>query len=306
MAMLRIGAWALALVTGCWASCALAAVQAVDDRGLTIRLERPAQRIVSLGPHVTELLFAAGGGARIVGALEYSDHPPEARRIPRMGDNRALDHERIAAARPDLVVVWWHGIAQRQVDALRRLGVPVFHSEPKDFETIATSVERLGVLLGTRPEANAQAAAFRAEMTRLRERYAARPPVSVFYQVWERPLMTLNDAHIVSAVIRLCGGRNVFADLSALAPAVSREAVLQRDPEVLLASDAGATPDSSGTPSGLQALAVWKGFPQMTAVARGNLFAVDGDRLNRGTPRVAQAADTICQALETARARRPR
>ncbi len=283
------------------ANAAQAAVSVVDDAGQTVTLAQPARRIVSLAPHVTELLFAAGGGERIVGTVSYSDYPPQARDIPRVGDNKALDLERIAAMKPDLVVVWRHGNAQRQTDRLRALGIPLFYSEPRKLETIPDELEKLGVLLGTGPVAKRAADDFRQRVDALRKTYAARPPVTVFYQVWQQPLMTLNGQHLVSDLLTLCGGRNLFANETPLVATVSEEAVVAGNPEVMLTAGMGATP----TDKPLADFAMWARWKQMTAVARGNLFTIDGDLVNRAGPRVVQAAELICKDLETARARRP-
>lgn len=275
-------------------------VSVVDDHGHTVTLPAPARRIVSIAPHVTELLFAAGGGERIVGAVEFSDYPPEARAIRRVGDNKALDLEAIAALKPDLVVVWRHGNAQRQLDKLRGLGIPMYQSEPKRLEHIGPALERLGRLMGTEAVARDEARAFDAGLAALRAGYAQRSPVRTFYQVWRSPLMTLNDTHMVSDVIRLCGGVNVFGDLQALVPTLDEEAVLQADPEVILTAAMGATP--SRRP--LDDLQGWKRFGRLQAVARGNLYAIDGDLLNRPTPRLLHGAQRVCQVLDEARGKR--
>ena len=225
---------------------AQAAITVTDDTGATVTLAAPAQRVISLAPHVTELLYAAGGGAKMVGAVSYSDYPPEAKQLPRVGDNKALDLERIVALKPDLIVVWRHGNAQRQLDRLRELHVPLFFSEPHHLDDVAVSLTKLGQLLGTSPTADAAAAAYRPDIARLRTQYANRPPVSVFYQVWDQPLMTLNGEHMVSDVIALCGGRNVFAKLEPLVPTVSTEAVLAANPEAIVTAAPGATqPDTT-------------------------------------------------------------
>jgi iron complex transport system substrate-binding protein len=287
------------------AAALLAPVQAqpvsvVDDQGRTVTLPAPARRIVSVAPHVTELLFAAGGGERIVGAVEFSDYPPQARTVRRVGDNKALDLEAIAALKPDLVVVWRHGNAQRQLDKLRGLGIPMYQSEPKRLEDIGPALERLGRLMGTEAVARHEAQAFEAGLSGLRTQYARRSPVRVFYQVWRSPLMTLNGTHMVSDVIRLCGGVNVFGDLQALVPTLDEEAVLQADPEVILTAAMGATPSKRP----LDDLQGWKRFGRLQAVARGNLYAIDGDLLNRPTPRLLQGAQRVCQVLDEARGKR--
>ncbi|TCW81895.1 cobalamin-binding protein [Burkholderia sp. SRS-46] len=283
------------------AATARADVSTRDDAGNTVTLPAPAQRVISLAPHVTELIYAAGGGAKLVGAVAYSDYPPAAKAVPRVGDNKALDLERIAALKPDLIVVWRHGNAERQTDALRALHIPLFFSEPKHLDDIATSLGRLGTLLGTQPAADAAAAAFTRDVAALRARYAARPPVTLFFQVWDRPLMTLNGTHLIDDVIALCGGRNVFAQLKPLVPTVTDEAVLAANPEAIVTTRAGATPSHEPLPS----LARWRAWPALTAVARDNLFAIDGDLLTRASPRIAQGAAALCADLDIARSRRP-
>ncbi|MCG5261431.1 cobalamin-binding protein [Cupriavidus gilardii] len=294
-------AWFAALIATVLPTRAQAAVTVVDDAGQTITLAHPARRIVSLAPHVTEMLFAAGGGDRIVGTVNYSDYPPEARAIPRVGDNKALDLERIAALKPDLIVVWRHGNAQKQAERLRALGLPLFHSEPRRLAAVPDNIEKLGVLLGTGPTAHAAAERLRARIAALGKTHAARPPVSVFYQVWQQPLMTLNGQHMVSDMLALCGGRNVFADETPLVPTISVEAVIARNPEAMITASMGATPADRP----LADFAQWQRWQQLTAVARGNLFTIDGDLINRAGPRAIDAAEILCRQLEVARSRRP-
>jgi iron complex transport system substrate-binding protein len=277
------------------ASCLIAlqahaAITVTDDTGATVTLPAAAQRVISLAPHVTELLYAAGGGAKMVGAVSYSDYPPAAKQLPRVGDNKALDLERIVALKPDLIVVWRHGNAQRELDRLRELHIPLYFSEPHRLDDVAVSLTKLGQLLGTSPTADAAAAAYRQNIARLRAQYAQRPPVSVFYQVWDKPLMTLNGEHMISDVIALCGGRNVFAALQPLVPTVSTEAVLAANPEA---------PDTT-----LPQLGTWRAWPGLSAVANHNLFAIDGDLINRPAPRIAQGAQQLCEDLEIARSHR--
>jgi iron complex transport system substrate-binding protein len=277
-----------------------AAINVVDDTGAQVTLAQPAQRVVSLAPHVTEMIYAAGGGAKLVGAVTYSDYPPEAKQLPRVGDNKALDLERIVALKPDLIVVWRHGNAQRQTDRLRELHIPLYFSEPHRLDDIAVSLTKLGALLGTASSADAAARSYRQQIAALHERYAKQPVVSVFYQVWDEPLMTLNGEHMISDVIALCGGRNVFAKLERLVPTVSTEAVLAANPEAIVTAAPGATQPDRPLPS----LEKWKAWPGMTAVARNNLFAIDGDLINRPAPRIAQGAAQLCEDLDTARSRR--
>ncbi|MFM0376146.1 cobalamin-binding protein [Paraburkholderia strydomiana] len=278
---------------------AQADIAVTDDTGAVLTLPAPAQRVVSLAPHVTELLYAAGGGAKIVGAVSYSDYPPQAQQLPRVGDNKSLDLERIVALKPDLIVVWRHGNAQRQLDRLRELHIPLFFSEPHHLDDVAVSLTKLGELLGTSPTADAAAAAYRRDIARLRAQYADRPAVSVFYQVWGQPLMTLNGEHMVSDVIELCGGRNVFAKLQPLVPTVSTEAVLAANPQAIVTAAPGATkPDTT-----LPQLGAWRAWPRLSAVANNNLFSIDGDLINRPAPRIALGAKQMCEDLDLARSR---
>lgn len=289
---------ALVSLAALWLSAAqaIAAITVRDDAGQTVTLPRPAQRVVTLAPHVTELVFAAGGGARIVGVVSYSDYPPAAKSIPQVGDNRQVDIERVLALKPDLIVVWLHGNAERQTEQLRQLGIPLFYSEPRKLDDIAGSIQRIGRLLGTDQSAQAAATELRRKLEKLRAQYQNRPPVRTFYQVWDKPLYTLNGQHIVSDALRLCGGENVFANMTVTAPNVSIEAVLQQDPEAIVSGD--QRNQSSG------GVKLWQPYTTMTAVRRGNLFSLDGDLLSRAGPRMIDGAAALCEKLELARQHR--
>lgn len=287
----------LALLLAClMLTDARAAITVNDDDGKPVTLSRPARKVIALAPHVTELLFAAGGGDRIVATVSYSDYPEAAKSIPRIGSNLEVDIERLIAMKPDLVVVWMHGGGERQVAQLRALGVPVFHSDPRKLADIADNLAKLGKLMGTETVADPAAAALRKKLADLGRQYASRPPVRVFYQVWDKPLYTLSGAHIVSDAIRLCGGENIFAKLTATAPIVDVEAVLLDDPEVVISSG-----ERSPTDGGIM---LWKPYTNMTAVRRDNLFRIDGNLLNRSGPRMIDGAEAMCAKIELARQRR--
>jgi iron complex transport system substrate-binding protein len=272
---------------------ALATVQAVDDAGTTVRLAAPALRIVSLAPHATELLYAAGAGPRVVGVLATSDWPPEVAGKPRVGDSRALDLERILALAPDLVVTWPYA-APAQVAPLVARGVPVFIANPATIDGIALDLERLGTLAGTLPTATARAAELRARLARLQARYAGARPVRVFYEIWNAPLYTIGGGHLISQALRVCGGENVFAALTLPAPGVSVEAVIEARPEAIIAGADGAV-----RPAWLDD---WKRWPTLPAVARGNLYTVDANLLHRAGPRFIDGVEMLCATLAEARA----
>ncbi|WP_136418925.1 cobalamin-binding protein [Herbaspirillum sp. ST 5-3] len=275
---------------------AIAAIKVQDDAGDTVVLAKPAQRVVSLAPHVTELLFAAGGADRVVGTVNYSDYPPAARNIPRVGDNRNVDIERLLALKPDLLVVWRHNASQRQMEQLRKLGIPLYYSESHTLDDIPEAVSRLGQLLGTELQAKQNASDLRRQIDSLVARYRHRPAVRVFYQVWDKPLYTLNEQHIVSDAIRICGGENVFGRLSNTAPSITPEAVLQENPEVIVSGDRKG--------QAVSGVDMWKRYPSLLAVSRGNLFAISDDLMNRSGPRIIEGATELCERLEEARKRR--
>lgn len=280
----------------CAPALAGAEVSVRDDYGRVLRLDGPAQRIVSLAPHLTELLFAAGAGAQVVGASEHSDYPPQAARLPQVASATRVDLEAVLALEPDLVVAWPQAATRRAIDRLEALGLPTYRSEPRTLEEVPHTIERFGILAGQAAVAQKAAAQFRRDAAALAARYAARDRVQVFYQVWSRPIVTVNGAHLISRVINLCGGRNVFAQLPLLAPEIDREAVLAADPEVVIASGAGDL-----RPAWLDD---WRDFPQMRAVRNGQLYAMPADLLQRHTPRILDGAERLCAILDAARAQR--
>jgi iron complex transport system substrate-binding protein len=268
-----------------------ASVTVKDDDGNSVTLQKPAQRVISLAPHVTEMLFAAGGGSHVVGVVAYSDFPEAAKKVQQIGSNREVDMERIIALKPDLFVVWRHGSSERQIEMVRKLGVPVYHSEPRKLEDIPASLLKLGQLMGTEDVARPVAEDLRRQLATLRAKYANRAPVRSFYQVWDKPLYTLNGEHIVSDALRLCGGENIFARLPVTAPVVSIEGVLQENPEAIFAT---AEKNYGG-------VSMWKPYPSLTAVRNDNLFVIDGNLLNRSGPRMIAGAAMLCEKLDLAR-----
>ena len=292
----RMLRWGLVAALAVLSAGVGAAITVTDDSSRKLTLERPAQRIISLTPHMTELLFAAGAGERIVGTVEYSNYPAAAERIPRIGDSAQLDLERIVSLKPDLIVVWKNGNAQRQLDKLLRLGIPDFYNEPRRLADIARAIEQLGRLAGTEAVSMPAARAFTLRAAELQQRHAGRLPVRVFFQIWDKPLMTINGEHLISDVIRLCGGQNIFSGQALLTPEISTEAVLAADPEAIF----GVTGEAGQS----EALEPWKKWPRVQAVARGNLYFIHSDLISRNTPRVLDGAEQLCGHLEAARARR--
>ncbi|OGA68869.1 MAG: cobalamin-binding protein [Betaproteobacteria bacterium RIFCSPLOWO2_12_FULL_67_28] len=278
------------------AAAAQAQVSVSDDYGNRVTLQQPARRVVSLAPHLTELLYAAGAGERMVAAIEHSDYPEQASKLPRIGSEAGINLESLLRVKPDLVAAWPNAGSRRQIERIAALGIPVYRSEPRELDDIARTLRTLGELAGTRAAADAAAQAFRQRAAELQRVHSGKPAVRVFYQVWDRPLMTVNGAHLISKVIRLCGGENVFAGLPVIAPPIDREAVLRANPEVIVASGL-----DSRRPAWLDD---WSVFPGLAAVARGNLHAIAPELMQRHTPRILDGAERLCAILDQARARR--
>lgn len=267
-----------------------------DDRGQTVQLDSPAVRIVSLAPHITELLFAAGAGEHIVGVGSYSDYPAAARALPQIGSYNGIDYERLLALQPDLVIAWQSGNGMRIIERLRRLGLEVFVSEPRELGDIPRTIKQFGELAGTAPEARITALDFEKRLHMLTTTHAELSTVRVFYQIWNAPLMTVNGHQIISQVIQLCGGENVFARLPGLAPQIGLEAVLAANPEVIIASEVGEQPPAW--------LYDWRKWPQLRAVQQNNLFFIPSDLIQRHSPRILDGAEQLCEQLELVRQRR--
>jgi iron complex transport system substrate-binding protein len=294
-----IGA-AAALATGADAL----AFTMVDDAGHPLTFERPAQRVVTLAPSLTELVFAAGGDAALVGTTALSDFPPAARHIARVGDAVRLDVERVIALHPDLVLVWQRGATSRELEQLEAAGLRLFQLEPRRLDDVPRAIERLGVLLGHEEEAERRAGALRDALARLRADHAGAAPVTVFYQVWQRPLMTINGTHLINDIVALCGGRNVFAGLAPLVPILSTEAVVAADPEVIMTASEAASPRAWQREPASPSFATWREHASLVAVRRRWLYTLNGDAISRQGPRIVDGAAAVCAVLDEVRRER--
>lgn len=267
-----------------------------DDLAREVCLEAPAGRVIALSPSLVELAYAAGAGEALVGAVSFSDYPPEAEELPRVGSNDRLDSEAMVALEPDLILAWHGGNPRVQLERLSALGLPVYYSDAQSFEAIAHTLERLGRLTGHEAEADDEARRLRDGVAALEQRYRDAPTLSVFYQVWDKPLMTVNGEHWISQSLALCGGKTLFADADALVPRPSIENVLAADPDVIITGGR----DASDT----QWHAGWRRFARLGAVQHDNLFVIDPDLVQRATPRLLQGTRQLCQLLDGVRERR--
>jgi iron complex transport system substrate-binding protein len=272
------------------------AIQVTDFNDSIVRLEKPAQRIVALAPHVVENVFTAGAGAQLVGVVAYSDFPEEAKSLPIVGGYTKTNLEKILELQPDLVIAWESGNSDASVARIKELGFPVYVDQPDELIDVAKSIKDIGVLAGTKQIANVAAINYLEKLDRIRTRKLHQHPVTTFYQVWNSPLRTINGNHIISDAIELCGGINIYANESAIAPMVNIESILERDPEVILASGM-----SHARPEWLDD---WGQWPSLSAVKSDNLYFVNPDHIQRHTVRIINGINTICQQFQEARNKR--
>jgi iron complex transport system substrate-binding protein len=270
-------------------------IAVADDRGRQVVLAAPAQRIVALAPSLAELAFAAGAGGRLVGVARYTDFPPAARDIPQVGDAARVDFERIVALKPDLVLAWKSGNAAADVGRLESLGYPAFVSEPGRLADVPRLLRAIGALAGTLPAAGTAAVEFEREIQALRGRYAQASKVRVFYQIWHRPLLTVNGAHMISDVIALCGGENVFSDVTQLTPSVTLEAVIAAKPEVILGGGSAGGEKEFAAQWRASIVSLLRDLPA---------HYINPDHIQRQTPRIVEGAKAVCAALEQVRMNR--
>jgi iron complex transport system substrate-binding protein len=253
----------------------------------------PPLRLISLAPNLTEIAYAAGAGSMLVGTVEFSDYPAAAKAVPRVGDAWRVDPEQVLALRPDVVLVWPTGTPETTIARLRSLGLNVVDVPTQSLADVPRALRQVGRLAGTMPVAEAAARDFESRVARQRARYAGLPPLEVFIQIDDEPIYTVNGRHVISEIVVLCGGRNVFADLPQLAPPISTEAVLAADPQVILSTD-----DTIAEPQQF-----WQRWPRLRAVRSGNVYKLPSDLVTRAAPRLAQGVEVTCAALEQARGR---
>jgi iron complex transport system substrate-binding protein len=267
-------------------------ITVIDSLDRKVTLDGPARRIVTLAPHLAENVFSAGAGTHLVGVASYSDYPDQALDLPRIGDFNAFSLERIAELQPDLVLLWASGNGIAAIERLAPLGVPVYADEIRTVDQIPQSIRAIGRMAGTEAASEASAKDFERDITALRDTHQREEKPSVFYQIWHQPLQTVGGDHLISQLITLCGGQNLFGDTSSLAPRVSLEAVLSRDPDLII----GSGMDGSRPPW----LDDWQRFPAMKAVRDNQLHYVHPDTIQRPTLRILDGARALCGVLDQA------
>jgi len=276
----------------CASVAGAAALIVPDDSGHTLTLPATPTRIISLAPGATEMLFAAGAGQRVIATVQYADEPAAAKQVPRIGDVVAVDMEKLVALRPEVVVVWPGGGNPAQIEEIGRLGIPLYRQQVNALADIPASIRRLGALAGTAATAEQAARNIEARLAALSHMYEGGRHPSVLLQVWNHPIYTVGGTHLISDALRLCGARNVFGDLRDLGPAVDIEAVVARNPDIIVA----AAPPGAGP----EWLADWRRFTTLRAVRNDNLITFDDQRLTRLGPSVVSATEALCKVLAAA------
>jgi iron complex transport system substrate-binding protein len=278
-----IRAIALVIAVSLTCSCSRSEPPAVGDD--------PAQRVVTFAPHLAEMMFVVGAEEQLVGVSAWSDFPREVLDLPMVGDAFMIDQEQLSLLQPDLVLTWESGMPAHAVDELRQRGYRVETIRTRGLDDVAAAIRRVGELTGRQEAAEQAARRFATAFDELREAHRHDRPVDVFFQVSDRPLYTVNREHFISEIISICGGRNIFADLDDFAPTVDAEAVVDRDPDVMLA----------GANLGDDAFAEWQRWPHLAANRYGNQFLLPDETIGRPSPRLVQAGRSVCLALERAR-----
>lgn len=261
-------------------------IQIIDDAQNTLILNKPAQRIISLAPHISEILFYIEQGEKIVGTDIKSDFPDAAKRISKISDANQINLEAIIALQPDLIIAWKSGNNPKQLAKLKALGYPIYFSEPITLDDIGRNILHFGILTGNKTLASEKAAEFRQQLHQLKNKNPIVNKVKVFYQVWDKPVYTINGEHIISEVIQFCGGENIFHDLKTIAPQISTESVIIRNPDLIISGE-----------DKRDAFQEWKKWPSISAVNHDQFLTINSDHIVRPGPRIILGVEQICQKI---------
>ena len=255
-------------------------------------------RVITLTPHLAEIVDAAGGASMLVGVSAHSNHPSTLKDLPVISDARSIDLERIKNLQPTLIIYWQSGTPNTQIEALKKhfanTPTKLLSTDPRKLEDIAKDIERIGQALGTTAKAQQSAQKFRERLQLLRQKYGSNQktntrPVRVFYQIWAQPLMTLNRDHLIGDMIQLCGGEQLFANEKLLVPTVSRESVVTADPEIIFTA--------IDNPKIKTDWSMWSSLPHLSATKNKAFVEIDGDTISRPSPQILIGTEKMCDAI---------
>mgnify|MGYP005844608093 CR=1 FL=1 len=251
------------------------------------------QRIISLAPHITEMVFSAGAGDRLVGVVAYSDYPKAALDIAIIGGYQAVNIEKIIQLNPDLILAWKTGNRSADIEKLEKLGFTIGYSNPRKLTDISKEIRHYGQLFETQSQANRVASQLEQILQSLKRKQSQLKPVKAYYQIWNHPLMTINGEQFISQAINLCGAQNIFANLPMLVPEVSIESVMKADPEVILLG--GLKKMQQGW------LKDWQKWGMISAVKNAHIYPLQADTFQRPTARLINGIDDLCEIIDQAR-----
>ncbi len=299
---MRLQRYLAALISGfLFGAISATSTHAADQKQQNSR----PQRIITVAPHLSEIVEAAGGAERLVSVSAYSNYPPLVKKLPVTSDARSIDLERMKQLQPDLIIYWRSGTPETQIESIKKTfankssgsrdQVKVISVEPKKLVDIAQDIETVGKILGTEKIAQKNAQLLRSEIKKLKDQYQnpQKRKVRVFYQVWAQPLMTLNQDHLIADIINICGGEQLFANEKLLVPTVSKEAVVKANPEIIFTA--------VDSPEFKTDWSMWSSIPQLAATQKKAFVDIDGDMISRPSPRIMQGAQKICQAIDRVR-----
>lgn len=274
-----------------WLPNPATARELVDLTGRTVQLPAEPQRVVSLAPSITELVFALGRQEVLRGTTQYSSHPPAASELPVVGSYIHPDLERIAALRPDLILAIKDGNPKHAITQIEGLGIPIFAVDPRSLGEIMQSIRALGEVLNARPQAAALVAGMTERIDRVRQTVAgANSRPSVFFQIDAAPIVSAGEGTFIDELIVLAGGRNATAGLSSY-PRLGWEEILRLQPEIaIVTSMAGGH-----TPQAL--LQAWQSWPQLQAVRNRRIHVVDADLFDRPTHRLVEGLEILAALI---------
>ena len=270
-------------------------VSVFDSTGKQVQLNKPAQRIIALAPHAVENVFTAGAGDKLVGVVDFSDYPERAKSLPIVGGYQKLNIEKVIELKPDLIITWESGSSHVNNDRLKQFGFTVYENNPVELEDVAKTIKDIGVLAGTSQIANNAADDYLKKLAELKQKNRDKKPVTLFYQVWNKPLQTISGKHIISDAMSICGGVNIYHDEIAVAPVINIESIIERNPMAIIASGM-----SDARPEWLND---WLQWSDLQAVQKDNLYFVHPDHIQRHTVRLLLGIKSICEQLDSARAK---
>lgn len=270
-------------------------VTITDDLGRSVPIAQQPERLISLAPSLTEVLFAIGAGDQVVGVTEYCDYPEEAKTRERIGGFSAntISVEKIVALKPDLVLAAG-GFQMPVINALEDLNISVVALDPQNMEQVYSSIEAAGRITGHTQEAEQVVANMKQRVRAVVDRVANIPPEKrpkVYWQIWDEPLMTAGPSAFAGQLIELAGGVNIFGDLTESYPQISAEEVVKRNPEVIMG------PDTHGDKLTVEVFRQRPGWADITAVQEGRIYLMDGNIVSRTGPRLVDALEAVAKAL---------